>query len=133
MKAIETALRACVDKYVMLQPRPGVSFNIATMAPPDGISFDEDHPFPATTIQQDRDGRSGTAMIQIPILMGKLVERFGCIFLRVMDEAGNSGRHLLMAVDPDAIVAITVLADVEQDPPKVPPAPQEPSRIVIPG
>jgi len=134
-KMIEEALRASVDQYVMLQPRPGVAFNIPTVAPGDNVSFDDEHPFPATTVVQDERGRQQTQMIQIPILMGKLVERRGALWLRTMDEAGNSGKYLLIAIDPDAIVAISLLADPSTDAPRsVAPVPtREPSRIVLPG
>ena len=130
MSYMENVLRACVDKYVMIQTKAPV--NIATVSPGDGMAFEGEHVFPATHIGQGQNGQRTQTMIQIPVLMGKVVERFGSLWLRMMDEVGGTGNWVLMAVDPDVVVAVTTLADHAQDPPAQVPAPAEPSRIVIP-
>lgn len=124
---IKSVIKANVDQYVMIQPRPGVAFNLATAATGDGVSFDGDHPFPVI-----RRAGSNEQMIQLPLMMGKLVERNGVVYLKMLDDAGNSGKYLLVAVDPDIIMCVTVLADESVDPPKRVNI-MESSRIIVPS
>lgn len=126
---IEKSLRASDGKYVMIQPRPGVAFNIPTYAPADDISFDGEHPFPTISRQQDQQGRVSEGMVQIPILMGTVAVRGDVVWLRILDQGSNSGRYLLIALDPAAILAVSVLSD---EPAKELAPPPEPSRILVP-